>query len=36
MRFALALLVFWSAGSKYVERDLDKVDAQYLAKKLGP
>src|SRR5438552_14365697 len=30
MRFALALLVFWSAGSKYVERDLDKVDAQYL------
>ena len=30
MRIVLALLVFWSAGSKYVERDLDKVDAQYL------
>src|SRR5262245_32946425 len=30
MRFVLALLVFGSAGSKYVERDLDKVEAQYL------
>ena len=30
MRIVLALLVFLSAGSKYVERDLDKVDAQYL------
>ncbi len=30
MRIVLALLVFFSAGSKYVERDLDKVDAQYL------
>lgn len=30
MRFVLALLIFGSAGSKYVERDLDKVAAQYL------
>src|SRR5436189_3535753 len=30
MRIVLALLVFWSAGSKYVVRDLGKVDAQYL------
>lgn len=30
MRILLALLVFWGAGSKYVERDLKKVDAQYL------
>src|SRR5262245_51326436 len=30
MRIVFALLVFWSAGSKYVERDLEKVDAQYL------
>jgi hypothetical protein len=30
MRFVLALLLFWSAGSKYVERDLEKVAAQYL------
>jgi hypothetical protein len=30
MRFVLALLLLSSAGSKYVERDLDKVDAQYL------
>src|SRR6185503_7171392 len=31
MRNALALLFLLSAGSKYVERDLDKIDAQYLA-----
>jgi hypothetical protein len=30
MRFLLALLVFSSAGPKYVVRDLEKVDAQYL------
>src|SRR5258705_8120255 len=30
MRIALALLLFWSAGSKYVQRDLDRIDAQYL------
>src|SRR6185436_12531077 len=30
MRIVLALLLFWSAGSKYVQRDLDKVDAHYL------
>lgn len=30
MRIVLALMVFWSAGSKYVERDLGKVEAQYL------
>jgi hypothetical protein len=30
MRIALALLLFWSAGSKYVQRDLEKIDAQYL------
>lgn len=30
MRIVLALLVFSSAGSKYVERDLGRVEAQYL------
>ncbi|HZE99280.1 MAG TPA: C25 family cysteine peptidase [Planctomycetota bacterium] len=30
MRIVLALLLFANAGSKYVERDLDKVDAKYL------
>ena len=30
MRIALALLFLLGAGSKYVERDLDKIDAQYL------
>lgn len=30
MRIALLLLLFWSAGSRYVERDLDKVSVRYL------
>lgn len=30
MRIVLALLLFWSAGSKYVQRDLDTIEAQYL------
>jgi hypothetical protein len=30
VRIALLLLLFWSAGSPYVERDLDKVSARYL------
>jgi hypothetical protein len=30
MRILCALLIFGGAGSKYVERDLNKVDAQYL------
>ena len=30
MRIVVALLIFFGAGSKYVERDLEKVDAQYL------
>src|SRR5262245_23042845 len=30
MRIVLALMFLWSAGSKYVERDLEKIDAQYL------
>src|SRR5687767_2498262 len=30
MKFALALLFLFGAGSKYVERDLDKIEAQYL------
>jgi hypothetical protein len=31
VRIVLALLLFANAGSKYVVRDLDKVDAQWLA-----
>jgi hypothetical protein len=30
VRIALLLLLFWSAGSPYVERDLEKVSARYL------
>jgi len=30
MRFVVVLLIFSGAGSRYVERDLEKVDAQYL------
>ena len=31
VRIVLALILFANAGSKYVERDLDKVDARWLA-----
>lgn len=30
MRIVLALLILFGAGSKYVERNLDKIEAQYL------
>ena len=30
MRIVLALMILFSAGSKYVERDLDRIEAQYL------